>query len=189
MKTCKVCGQEKDLAEFYKLSKARSNQGDGYDCRCKNCVKEYMHSEKQLAKARIRDAIRSTKPEYIAQKKEYAKEYGKTEQGKLIHQKAQRKYHKTEYGKIKSRGRCKIFQQTDKYRNAVIKHRAKFPERRKAQSAIASAIASKKIVRPDHCSVCDKTCVPHGHHYDYSKPLSVIWVCHGCHVAIHWQSI
>lgn len=42
------------------------------------------------------------------------------------------------------------------------------------------------IIRPDICTQCGrKRKYIHGHHYDYSKPLEVIWLCHNCHVNLH----
>jgi hypothetical protein len=189
MKICKQCGIEKTLDDFYKLSKARSNKGDGHDYRCKECVKNYMHSEKQLVMARARDAIRRTSPEYIDKKAKREKIYAATDQGKLTHKKAQRKYHQTEYGQTKTRERCKKFRQTEKYKAAVERHHLKYPERRSANLAVMNAIHSGKLKRPTVCSVCDKACAPHGHHPDYSKPLEVIWMCQKCHVALHWSAI
>lgn len=48
-----------------------------------------------------------------------------------------------------------------------------------------SAIRSGKLVRPDACSDCGKKCVPHGHHHDYSLPLTVTWLCPMCHINWH----
>jgi hypothetical protein len=186
-KICKICGLEKPLEAFYKLSKARSNKGDGHDYRCKDCVKTYMHSKEQLALARIRDANRRKKPEVIAYRKEYDKKYSQTETGKLNRKLNRKRYNKTEYGKEKNRERSRIFQKTENYKKAIEKYRSLNPEKRKAQIEVMKAINTKKLIRPSVCSVCNKTCTPHGHHYDYSKPLSVIWLCHDCHVAIHWH--
>lgn len=185
MKTCKICGQEKTLDEFYKLSKSRSHRGDGHDTRCKECAKNLLETDEQRARNRIRDKQRQHDPRRI----EAQHRYSQTEHGKIVRNRAQKKYHKTEYGKIKGRERCKKFQQTEKYKKAVERYRSKCPEKRVANIAVMNAIHYGKIERPSTCSVCGKPCVPHGHHYDYSKPLSVIWMCHTCHVAVHWSSV
>lgn len=63
--------------------------------------------------------------------------------------------------------------------------RAKFPEKYRAQQAVHEAVASGRLIRPDACSACSAACKPHGHHDDYSQPLSVRWLCGACHRAHH----
>ena len=76
---------------------------------------------------------------------------------------------------------------TQAFKDATERYRAKYPEKRAAQIKLSSAIATKKVHRPSVCSICGKPCTPHGHHPDYSKPLEVIWCCHSCHIAFHWE--
>jgi hypothetical protein len=49
------------------------------------------------------------------------------------------------------------------------------------------ALKSGKLVRPQSCSACMKTCVPEAHHesYDQDKRLDVRWLCKQCHEAHH----
>ena len=54
-----------------------------------------------------------------------------------------------------------------------------------AKSFIKRAVRYGRIVRPTECSLCHKTCKPHGHHPDYSKPSEVIWLCTRCHMRTH----
>ena len=55
----------------------------------------------------------------------------------------------------------------------------------KAHNALVRAVKLGKIIRPDHCERCHITCVPQGHHDDYSKPLEVMWLCPICHAQRH----
>lgn len=58
------------------------------------------------------------------------------------------------------------------------------PEKSPARNALNRAIESGKIVRPDHCQECGKSCKPDGHHhkgYDKEHWLDVIWLCRECH--------
>lgn len=60
------------------------------------------------------------------------------------------------------------------------------PERAKAQKKLNYAVFKGELERSEKCQVCG--CVHRNiqaHHYDYSKPLEVIWVCTGCHGWIH----
>jgi hypothetical protein len=66
-------------------------------------------------------------------------------------------------------------------------------ERAKAHQAVARALATGKMVRPEECETC-RLAAPklrdgrhsiQGHHSDYSKPLSVMWLCTVCHSKQH----
>ena len=107
--------------------------------------------------------------------------YQQTPYYKALAKKSQAKFYKTEHGKEKSREQCKKFRETEAFKKAVEKSRLKYPEKRSAQIALANALAAGKIKRPSVCSICKKEGKTEGHHYDYSLPLSVIWVCTMCH--------
>lgn len=55
------------------------------------------------------------------------------------------------------------------------------PLKRAAHQAVYRAIKSGRLIRPDSCSQCGRTCTPQGHHEDYKRPLDVIWCCVKCH--------
>lgn len=52
-----------------------------------------------------------------------------------------------------------------------------------AQQKARYAVRTGKLKR-EPCVKCRAISV-HGHHYDYSKPLSVIWLCATCHQREH----
>jgi hypothetical protein len=54
------------------------------------------------------------------------------------------------------------------------------PDKKRAHIAMATAIASGRLVKPSHCENCAIIRVE-AHHDDYSKPLSVRWLCRSCH--------
>ena len=59
---------------------------------------------------------------------------------------------------------------------------AKYPERKKAQTLLASAVC-KGLVHRHPCWVCgDKA---EAHHPDYSRPLDVVWLCPAHHKQTH----
>lgn len=186
MKVCTTCKIEKPLSEFPKLCKNRAHLSDGHQPQCKACRKAYRSTPEQRKLSNEGKKRSLLKPENLAKKKKRDRQYSQTEQGKEAHAKAQVKYKKTQNGKAIISGIQKKYRQTQKCKNAVSRSRLKFPERRKAGIIIMNALAYGKIIRPDHCSVCNKICVPEGHHPDYSKPLEVVWVCKDCHTAIHW---
>jgi hypothetical protein len=54
-----------------------------------------------------------------------------------------------------------------------------------ARQMVRNHVARGTMVKPDHCEDCGNSCNPHGHHEDYSKPLSVSWLCSQCHGKRH----
>lgn len=70
---------------------------------------------------------------------------------------------------------------------------ARFPEKQVAKNAVVTALRNGYLTRPTACESCGATpqAFPSGkaaieaHHPDYTKSLSVIWVCHPCHIKIH----
>lgn len=56
-----------------------------------------------------------------------------------------------------------------------------------AHRAVAAAIRAGVIERPNTCSGCGCSNTEHrieAHHFDYSDPLNVIWLCTPCHRAL-----
>lgn len=54
-----------------------------------------------------------------------------------------------------------------------------------AKARVRYAVQSGKILRPAACAVCENHCKPQAHHFDYSRPLDVVWVCASCHRLVH----
>lgn len=59
------------------------------------------------------------------------------------------------------------------------------PEKSRAREATKSAVNRGELTRSDRCQICGKACYTNGHHYDYSLPLSVCWLCDRCHGVAH----
>jgi|JI7StandDraft_1071085.scaffolds.fasta_scaffold265956_2 hypothetical protein len=58
------------------------------------------------------------------------------------------------------------------------------PDKNPARVAVFRAVKSGKLVRPETCSSCGKSCKPQAHHhkgYDKENRLDVVWLCSGCH--------
>ena len=83
MKTCKKCGEEKDLNEFYK-------KGGYLIHSCKSCCISYEKKRRleKIDEIRIYEKSRSNLPHRI----EARKKYSQTEKGKLVHRKATQNY-------------------------------------------------------------------------------------------------
>lgn len=70
----------------------------------------------------------------------------------------------------------------------VNRYRARYPLQAAANDAVSKAIRTGALLRPAACERCGgkPSHEPlHGHHDDYTKPLTVRWVCRKCHRAIH----
>lgn len=68
-------------------------------------------------------------------------------------------------------------------------YKQRHPDRAAICLKVRRAIKSGKIIRPSCCSVCGKEGKTVAHHYDYNKPLDVIFVCQSCHKRIHAGSL
>lgn len=61
-------------------------------------------------------------------------------------------------------------------------------KRSRAVSKLGAAIERGAIVRPTVCEKCHKNKDKiEGHHFDYDKPLDVIWLCISCHRKLHMK--
>lgn len=79
-------------------------------------------------------------------------------------------YRKTDQGKETRRRESEHFKTTPNY---------------KANYLLTNAVRDGRIDKPKTCSKCNASGKIHGHHYDYTKPLEVVWVCKDCHQWIH----
>ncbi len=100
---------------------------------------------------------------------ELARKYRATSHGRLANQRAIRRYRSTSKGK-------EAVSRVNKQMGVTYRHKEK--ARKKARYALKTG----KIVKlPCFCG--NKTVEMH--HFDYSQPLVIHWVCRSCHAAIH----
>ena len=57
--------------------------------------------------------------------------------------------------------------------------------KRAAQIQVCNAVRGGRLKKPEQCGECGKGGRIHGHHDDYAFPLSVRWLCPGCHNRWH----
>jgi hypothetical protein len=67
--------------------------------------------------------------------------------------------------------------------------RERRPDAARAHSAVRNALRSGALIRPERCEECTEAAPLEGHHYDYSKPLDVRWLCRRCHLAEHGKEL
>lgn len=150
---------------------------------CIKCGKEkdlelfYKHS--RMADGHLNKCIECCKAD--------ARRYGKSERAREYDRnrpnKAERALrNKIRAQKMKLENPEKYYAQKTKARQNYRKNHA---DKYKAHSLFSEAMESGKKCRPDFCWLCDKKCKPEAHHYDYSKPFDVVWLCSECHHKVH----
>jgi hypothetical protein len=78
-----------------------------------------------------------------------------------------------------------VYLSSGKQYKSVKKYRLSNKIKDIAHQEVKKAINNKTLIRPSICSECHVSCIPHGHHDDYSKPLKVKWLCQKCHAELH----
>jgi len=146
---------------------------------CRNCnvekpMTEY-YTHKRMADGHLnicKDCVRSKVTTNRENNLNYFKDYDK-KRAMLPHRvQARKEYSETEQGK-----------------KAIAKsqssYRKKYPLKYAAHVIVSNAIRDKKIVKQSICSECGSEKKIEGHHDDYTKPLSVRWLCEPCHKQWH----
>lgn len=72
-----------------------------------------------------------------------------------------------------------------KIRESRIKYTNDNPIKRAAHIQWGNFIRNNEYLKRDKCSACGDNYSLEAHHEDYTKPLSVIWLCKNCHGARH----
>ena len=131
--------------------------GDGYLNFCKECVKARVSKHRETNIEKIREYDRNRPNNKERRKREREAIYA--DEKRLAKYKEQ----KQEWAK-------------------------KNKNKRNAQNKLKRAIQNGSVIKPNKCEICGKiNCDIEGHHYDYSKPLDVIWLCTECHGKVHKQ--
>lgn len=85
--------------------------------------------------------------------------------------------------------RAKAYYSTDEgfasHKRSNTKTWDKYRYKQTAREAVAMALKTGRLVKPDKCEICAYQGRIEGHHNDYSRPLAVVWVCTTCHSQNH----
>ena len=104
---------------------------------------------------------------------EHYKEYEKSRNSQQHRVEAREQYAQTNKGKKSLRKGAREWSKRN-------------PIKKGATTIVGNAVRNGTLTKPDDCSECGS--IPsrlHGHHDDYAFPLSVRWLCPGCHTAWH----
>lgn len=146
---------------------------------CRECSKErpltefYKHAK--MTDGHLNKCIECVKARVSKHRKanlEKIREYDR-QRGSLPHRvQARKEYQQTERGKAaKKRG-------MDAYHK-------RYPLKYASHLITAKAVREGKLKPAKSCSVCKSKKLIEGHHDDYTKPLSVRWLCQKCHKEWH----
>ena len=98
------------------------------------------------------------------------------------------RYNKARYASSREKFKSDIYayKKANPYNvlDSRIKTCLKNPTHRNANMALNEAVSAGVVETPEHCSGCGisgKETRLGAHHYDYAKPLDVVWVCAKCH--------
>jgi len=83
----------------------------------------------------------------------------------------------------KARLKAQYIKHIDHYKLKAKEWRENNRHKKNAQSVLQTAVKTGKVLR-EPCVVCGEIKVE-GHHFDYTKPLEVIWLCRLHHKRLH----
>lgn len=195
LKTCSKCGQTKPLDQFHK----HKPSPDGRKPSCKACRLAYENGRyatdpefREEAKRRSRE--RSNSPEGKMKAREYARRPEVRERIKQRRNTPEAKAKYKIWGKA-WREKNPDYQKEWKRKNPhrisrySAKARALNPNQRKAQTAVANAIARGELARASTqaCIDCGAQAAHYHHHKGYERKnwLTVVPICVQCHANIH----
>lgn len=100
----------------------------------------------------------------------------------------QREYYQKNKKKIAKRE--KVYRQTSTGKKVGLRKSRRYaknnPSKRRAHEFVKYALREGILKKPKQCSMCPSDWSRiEGHHFDYSRPEWVLWVCSSCHRFIH----
>jgi len=140
-------------------------------------AKQYREKNRQL----LRDKSKKYASEHKEQISKYKKEHQIKNKEKL-RQKAEQYYcNNKEYIDKKNKDNYRIFIKQRRDTNKL--YRLNNPERIETNKLCYYAVSTSKIVKQP-CIICHNT-KAEGHHFDYTRPLDVMWLCRKHHKQTH----
>jgi len=172
MKKCSMCKEDKPIEDF-------GNDKSRKDClnhRCKECNRkhrmDYYNDNPEYKKHNSAESKRWRK-EHPERTKELSQKWrdNNIELVREVCRKSTKKWYKN--------NREYVLNYQSEYRE---NNSEKVVARRKVRDALRKG----EMKKPNKCSMCMVSgTVSEGHHYDYSEPLNVTWLCSPCHTKLH----
>ena len=128
---------------------------------CKYCIIEYNKKYQDSYRVQKKESIKAYRTKYRADNKDKLSEYYR------------------EWYSKNGRKRSSV------YVEKITEWQENNPEKKAAAYAVNLEVSRGNIVRPTICSACGEKRKVVGHHYDYERPLDVVWLCYSCHKFEH----
>jgi len=176
---CSKCEELKDICFFYKDKSSNS----GYRPDCKNCVKErrkeYYNINKENEKVRSK--------EYRDRNKEQINVYQAKYRGenKAVISNKQKLFYIKNRDKVKGWHKRYAINNKDKINLNIKKYVNENRKKVRAKGVLNYQVKIGNIIKPKKCECCNQTNKLDGHHYNYSMPKDVVWLCRCCHINLH----
>ncbi len=141
---------------------------------CKKCGALKAEHEFYASRSDCKDCAKAAVRANYARNREHFREYER-QRATLPHRiEARDSYQRTDRG----RERANAAKRAYSMRN---------PEKHHASNTADNAVRDKRLWKSPCCMApgCFNTDRIHGHHADYDKPLSVVWLCSSCHSKLH----
>lgn len=141
---------------------------------CKKCGAQKADHEFYARRSDCKDCAKAAVRENYARNREHYREYERRRTDLPHRVKARDAYANTERGR-------------ERINAAKLAYSQRNPEKRHAANAVDNAVRDKRLWKSPCCMApgCFSTERIHGHHADYSQPLSVVWLCASCHSSLH----
>ncbi len=107
---------------------------------------------------------------------------------KECHKRRLRQWRERNPDRVASALRRQQEREADRLREACREYHARNPEKIAAHKAVRLALKKGTLEKPSYCQDCGAANTDleiQGHHFDYSKPLEVEWLCRSCHGKRH----
>jgi len=142
---------------------------------CKSCERDLGANDFYVSnQARCKECVKERVRANRGDKSDYYREYDKKRYQDDPRVKARHaRYRTSDAGKAA-------------FARARAKWQANNPEKRAAHVKFGNAIRDGKVAQESQCRLCGVDGEPlDAHHFDYSKPLDVTWLCKICHMGFH----
>lgn len=166
---CKKCQETKNIEYFTKDK--RNSCGRGYECYECHRLRNREYSKRMPDEVYNRKLLKRS-------------EYGKNNREKIN----ARLREKARENPEKIKEKAKKYRESHKMemRQYADKWREKNWKKVLAQSVVQDHVNRGNLTRPEKCPICKSEDYRiEAHHYDYDKPLEIMWLCQKCHLSLH----
>ena len=119
--------------------------------------------------------------------REYMKEWRKKPAAKKYHREYMKKWRAEKPHKIKECQKKSDQKRRIRKNEWSKKWKREHPFITKSRRILTHAVRDRRVEKPRECAQCNSGGIIDGHHFDYAKPIEVIWLCRQCHKDLHLE--